>query len=432
MTADVDTEYSECVDRLYSIAPSFQRVGVSGFHPGLDSMLAFSACMGNPHKDLECIHIAGTNGKGSVAHMLASALAFAKPGSSIGLYTSPHLVDFRERIRTITSSAGTDGRFFKEIGKDEVVEFMHRYGSFIEDRHPSFFEITTAMAFNYFRQIGVDMAVIETGLGGRLDSTNIVLPKVSIITSIGLDHKDILGDTIERIAFEKSGIIKPGVPVVTGNLPVEAMKVVEQVARERGCVLYRSTELYADSPVVECAAAEADLRSDCQRQNIATVLTALHVLGLDEVREHDSVFNAITHAAAVSGLRGRWERLRETPVVVCDIGHNVEALTVSMRQLRKEAQGKHIIMVFGMAGDKDVVAVKDLLPVDATYLFTQAEGSRAMPADDLMKIAGVRDARAFAHVREAVDAALAMATDSDYIYIGGSSYVVAEAMAHFL
>ena len=287
------------------------------------------------------------------------------------------------------------------------------------------------------------MAVIETGLGGRLDSTNIILPEVSIITSIGLDHKDILGDTIEKIAFEKSGIIKHGIPVVTGDLPEEAMKMVEAVAAERGSALYRSTELYAGCPVVEQAAAMADLRSDSQRQNIATVLTALQVLGFEKVRVHDAVFNAITHAASVSGLRGRWERLRESPVVVCDIGHNVEALSVSMRQLMKEAEGRHVIMVYGMAGDKDVDAVKDLLPLDATYIFTQAEGSRAMPAGKLREIvdgsrirrgkeAGSLDSKTVMRVSEAVDMAMGLASGSDYVFIGGSSYVVAEALAHFL
>ena len=199
-SSDLDREYRECVRRLYSIAPSFQVVGASGYHPGLDNMRAFAAFLGNPHLSLRAVHVAGTNGKGSVAHMLASALACARPGTSIGLYTSPHLVDFRERIKTVSIDGSGDGRCFSEIGKEDVVDFLRRAADFINERRPSFFEITTAMAFDYFHRRGVDMAVIETGLGGRLDSTNIIVPELSVITSIGLDHKNILGDTIEKIA----------------------------------------------------------------------------------------------------------------------------------------------------------------------------------------------------------------------------------------
>ena len=239
----LQNRYRECVRMLYSIAPSFQRVGVSGYHPGLESMTDFTRFLGNPHKSLRTIHIAGTNGKGSVAHMLASALAFRYPGSRVGLYTSPHLVDFRERIRVVSSGKGPDGRHYREIGQEDVVDFISRCMSFIEERRPSFFEITTAMAFDYFARERVDIAVIETGLGGRLDSTNIIVPELSIITSIGLDHKDILGDTIEKIAREKAGIIKPGVPVVIGELPPEAETVASETASSCGSRLYRSGEL---------------------------------------------------------------------------------------------------------------------------------------------------------------------------------------------
>ena len=261
-SSDLDREYRECVRRLYSIAPSFQVVGASGYHPGLDNMRAFAAFLGNPHLSLRAVHVAGTNGKGSVAHMLASALACARPGTSIGLYTSPHLVDFRERIKTVSIDGSGDGRCFSEIGKEDVVDFLRRAADFINERRPSFFEITTAMAFDYFHRRGVDMAVIETGLGGRLDSTNIIVPELSVITSIGLDHKNILGDTIEKIAAEKAGIIKPGVPVVAGDLPEEAMKIVAGRAEAAGSDLYRAGDLCGDCADAAEAAAKLEARGE--------------------------------------------------------------------------------------------------------------------------------------------------------------------------
>ncbi len=438
----IQNQYRECVRILYSIAPSFQRVGVSGYHPGLESMTDFACFLGNPHKSLRTIHIAGTNGKGSVAHMLASALAFRYPGSRVGLYTSPHLVDFRERIRIVCSEKGPDGRYYSEIGQEDVVDFMARCRNFIEERRPSFFEITTAMAFDFFARERVDTAVIETGLGGRLDSTNIILPELSIITSIGLDHKDILGDTIEQIAREKAGIIKSGVPVVIGTLPPEAEAVALETASALGSRLYRSGELCAGDVDPQEIASAADLRSTCQVRNIRTVMTALHVLGAGDVASSPAVLYGLKHAAAVSGLRGRWEKLSAEPEVICDIGHNVQALSETMRQLQAEAAGRHIIMVYGMAGDKDVEAVRGLLPSDARYIFTQAQGSRAMPAGQLRELvdssrrergkadAGITDSVAVGSVAEAVDMAMREAGPSNLVFIGGSSYVVAEAIAH--
>ena len=397
----LQNRYRECVRMLYSIAPSFQRVGVSGYHPGLESMTDFARFLGNPHKSLRTIHIAGTNGKGSVAHMLASAIAFRYPGSRVGLYTSPHLVDFRERIRVVSSGKGPDGRHYREIGQEDVVDFMCRCRSFIEEHRPSFFEITTAMAFDYFARERVDIAVIETGLGGRLDSTNIIVPELSIITSIGLDHKDILGDTIEKIAREKAGIIKPGVPVVIGELPPEAEAVAAETASSLGARLYRSGELCGEETDPQYIASRADLRSSCQVRNIRTVMTALHVLGAWDAASTEAVLEA-------------------------------------------EAAGRHIIMVYGMAGDKDVEAVRGLLPLEAKYIFTQAQGSRAMPAGKLKDLvdssrrergkadAGAVDSVAVESVEEAVDMAMREAGTSDIVFIGGSSYVVAEAMARFL
>ena len=426
---ELEKMYRECVRRLYSIAPSFQKVGALGYHPGLETMSDFSAYLGDPHKSLTAVHIAGTNGKGSVAHMLASALASAYPGERIGLYTSPHLVDFRERIKLVSSATGEVGEHFSMIGKREVLDFMHRAGSFIiEERTPSFFEITTAMAFDYFNRENVRVAVIETGLGGRLDSTNIIVPRLSVITSIGIDHKDVLGDTIEQIASEKAGIIKPGVPVVVGDVPDSAYDVIRTRAEQCGSRLYRAGELCDECVGAVVAASEADLHAACQEKNIRTVLTALRVLGLETVSKDSEVYEAIIHAAAITGLRGRWERLSSRPEVICDIGHNVEAVSVSMRQLAKEAGGRHIIMVYGMAGDKDVESVCRLLPDEAEYIMTQASGSRAMPAERLVEIAGKRYSVAVPDVGQAVRLAMSKASADDVVFIGGSSYVVAEVL----
>ena len=420
--------YRECVRRLYSIAPSFQKVGALGYHPGLETMSDFSAYLGDPHKSLTAVHIAGTNGKGSVAHMLASALASAYPGERIGLYTSPHLVDFRERIKLVSSATGEVGEHFSMIGKREVLDFMHRAGSFIEERTPSFFEITTAMAFDYFNRENVRVAVIETGLGGRLDSTNIIVPRLSVITSIGIDHKDVLGDTIEQIASEKAGIIKPGVPVVVGDMPGSAFDVIRCKAEQCGSRFYRAGELCGECVSAVVVASEADLHAACQEKNIRTVLTALMVLGMEAVRRDSGIYEAIIHSAAITGLRGRWERLSSSPEVICDIGHNVEAVSVSMRQLAKEAGGRHIIMVYGMAGDKDVESVCRLLPDEAEYIMTQASGSRAMPAERLVEIAGKRYSVAVPDVGQAVRLAMSKASADDVVFIGGSSYVVAEVL----
>ena len=433
---ELEKMYRECVRRLYSIAPSFQKVGALGYHPGLETMSDFSAYLGDPHKSLTAVHIAGTNGKGSVAHMLASALASAYPGERIGLYTSPHLLDFRERIKLVGSETGEDGKHFSMIGKKDVVEFLRRAGVFIEKRAPSFFEITTAMAFDYFNRENVRVAVIETGLGGRLDSTNILIPRLSVITSIGIDHKDVLGidhkdvlgDTIEQIASEKAGIIKPGVPVVVGDMPGSAFDVIRCKAEQCGSRFYRAGELCGECVSAVVAASEADLHAACQEKNIRTVLTALRVLGLETVSKDSEVYEAIIHAAAITGLRGRWERLSYRPEVICDIGHNVEAVSVSMCQLAKEAGGRHIIMVYGMAGDKDVESVCCLLPDEAEYIMTQASGSRAMPAERLVEIAGKRYSVAVPDVGQAVRLAMSKASADDVVFIGGSSYVVAEVL----
>lgn len=426
-----ESRYDECVRKLYNIAPSFQKVGAAGYHPGLETMEAFADFLGQPHKSIKTIHIAGTNGKGSVSHMLASALAFSMPGKKVGLYTSPHLLDFRERIRIVSTEYDTAGVCCREIGRDDVVDFLARSSAFIDRHRPSFFEITTAMALDYFRRMKVDVAIVETGLGGRLDSTNIITPELSIITSIGLDHKDILGDTIGKIAAEKAGIIKPRVPVVVGELPEEAMTVINARAGENGSSLYRSMDVSSDNTDPAETAKEADLRSVTQVRNIRTVYKAMEVLGLEPVRKDSPAYRAIINAAHVTGLRGRWECLCDSPEVICDIGHNVEAMTVSVGQMRREFAGRRLIVVFGMAADKDVEAVVKLLPVDAEFIFTQASGSRALSCQRLQEVArqaGLMNSVAVGKVEEAVELAMSEATGNTAVFIGGSSYVVAEAL----
>ncbi len=474
--SDLDIKYRECIDRLYSIAPSFQSVGKAAYHPGLQTMKDFAAQMGDPQLSFRSIHIAGTNGKGSTAHMLASALAALHPGKRIGLYTSPHLVDFRERVKVLEFSANAGGAEMpcdagsgscaKMMTREEVVEFMERHDAWMEEHHPSFFEITTAMAFSHFAAQGVEFAVIETGLGGRLDSTNIVPSELSIITSVGLDHVNILGNTIEQIAREKAGIIKQGKPVVTGMLQSAAARVVRSVAREMDAVLYDSQEEF-DKLLAENAGGTGavfhyspesfDLKSDSQEINFRTVLTALKVLGYDLAVEDDTVMDALRNAARLSGLRGRWETIHTEPLALCDIGHNEEAMRISTKQLKRmsvelfeeHGEGGHIYMVFGMVADKDVVNVADLLPVGASYIFTQPQGSRAMDAETLAAIVleSIRR-RSSAHIpfigeipvmpvenyivpdpAEAYRLALELASPHDVIFIGGSSFVVSEVLS---
>ncbi len=490
----MEQRYNACIEKLYSIAPSFQNVGSSAYHPGLKTMEDFAAVMGDPQNRFRSIHIAGTNGKGSTAHFLASALSFLHPGKKIGLYTSPHLVDFRERVRVVTNES------VEMITREEVVEFMDRYEAFINERRPSFFEITTAMAFEHFASVGVEFAVIETGLGGRLDSTNIIHSDLSIITSVGLDHVNILGDTIEKIAREKAGIIKHGKPVVTGQLLPDAMKEIRMVAEERSAQLYDSTEVFgklrsgeavissdtvldpdtdternsALAAVYVYDAASFDLKSDSQKINFHTVLTALKVLGFDLVSNCESVMYALRNAACISGLCGRWERINEMPRAICDIGHNPEAMRISMAQLSREAleiaqksfeatsvahpaykdglsRKPHIYMVYGMVADKDVSTVANLLPAEATYIFTQPHGPRAMSADSLADIvldsirrrsvidsdgpmmSGTSTAPIEYHIvpepQDAYCLALHLALPSDLIFVGGSSFVVSEVLA---
>lgn len=410
--------YDEAVEELYKQVPSFQVVGYSAYHPGLSVMKKFDDLLSHPHSNYKIIHIAGTNGKGSVAHFLAAALM--SEGRKVGLYTSPHLLDFRERIRV-------NGEM---IPKDAVLSFLRSNGSFISEENPSFFEVTTAMAFDWFSTSKIDIAVIETGLGGRLDSTNIVTPILSIITSIGLDHKSILGDTVEKIAVEKGGIIKEGIPIVLGKVDESVGVVIREIAQKKKSKLIDSQgyDDYYD------LLSDMELTGEYQRINLKTVCAALYVLDI----KFDKVKNALAHAASISGLRGRWETLSQNPRIICDIAHNQQAIQIVMKQLEKEFNsfneiGKkygRLVLIFGVMADKDLSSMMNYLPKEAFYYFTQTSSLRALSSNTLKNIMSENGfiGKSTSTVSEAIELYLRESKNDDLVYIGGSSYIVSDAL----
>lgn len=416
-------DYRETTEYLFRQLPMFEREGRKGYKSGLYNTLALDAHSGHPHRNYRTIHIAGTNGKGSCAHTIAAALQLA--GHRVGLYTSPHLVDFRERIRI-------NG---EPISEEYVVDYVRKERKFFEPLHPSFFELTTAMAFKWFADQHVDYAVIEVGLGGRLDCTNIITPELSIITNIGLDHTQLLGSTLSLIASEKAGIIKEGVPVVVGETCPETRTVFGKKAEEMGAPI-----IFAEDDHKILSASSLDdgsmrfstkdygivrgaLGGVCQAKNANTILTALDHLGLPAgcIRE------AFSQVVSLTGLMGRWQIVGRKPMVVCDTGHNVEAWQYLSRQLSsQECRQKRI--VFGMVDDKDLDGVLRLLPPDARYYFTQAQSKRAVPCDEIKRRGetfGLKG-EAYPSVATAFDEAINEASEEDFIFVGGSSYVVAD------
>lgn len=424
--------YQETLDFLFSQLPMYQRAGKAAYKADLANTLALDKYFGHPHRRFRTIHVAGTNGKGSVSHMLASVLQDA--GYRTGLYTSPHLLDFRERIKI-------DGRMISEI---EVIQFVEQHRGVIERIAPSFFEMTVAMAFDYFARKEVDVAIVEVGLGGRLDSTNIINPDLSVITNIGLDHTMFLGDTLREIAGEKAGIIKAGVPVVVGRHQEEIEDVFRDKAKKQRAPLYFAWELAALKP--QAAAVEFQefnveaafgggiyrlpLLGNYQQENLRTVLAALNILNKSWYElTPESVFQGVENVVRNTGLLGRWQKLSEQPLVICDTGHNVDGVSGVVKQLTLQAKD-NIHIVWGMVGDKDIEGVLKLLPMGARYYFTRADIPRAKNEKELKEAAAKYglEGESFPNVRFAIEAAKKNATDNDLIFIGGSTFVVAEAL----
>jgi len=426
---DIDMNYSETLNYLYTCVPMFQKVGSSAYKEGLENTHILDEHFGHPHKCFPTIHVAGTNGKGSCSHTLAAILQSA--GYKVGLYTSPHLRDFRERIRI-------DGM---PISEEYVVNFVAAEKNFFESLYPSFFELTTALAFKYFAEQKVDVAVIEVGLGGRLDCTNIIVPDVSIITNISYDHTQFLGDTLAAIAFEKAGIIKAGVPVVIGETVAETKPVFVARAQESGAPIYFAEEkkqltdarmkadgLYYDT--LKYGLLYGELGGLYQVKNTNTVLTTIDVLKENGYSITDEALRSgFAHVCELTGLEGRWQRLQSSPRMICDTGHNVGGITYIVQQLKLQ-QYRTLRIVFGMVNDKDIHTVLKMLPRDAVYYFTQANVSRAIPVDELKseaELAGLKGT-SYIDVSSAVEAAQKESLPEDFIYVGGSSYIVSDLL----
>jgi dihydrofolate synthase / folylpolyglutamate synthase len=427
--------YSQTIEFLYNQLPAYHRIGKAAYKNDLNNITALDNYIGNPHKKFRTIHIAGTNGKGSVSHMISSVLQEA--GYRTGLYTSPHLKDFRERIKVNGSM----------IPEGEVVEFMEKCRDIIDTLQPSFFEITVAMAFDYFERESVDIAVIEVGLGGRLDSTNIITPVISVITNIGHDHFDLLGDTLEKVAIEKAGIIKPGVPAVVSETTPESKDVFINKATETGSDIVFADQNFkcsleeSDSPAgnrryrVEKIGknifynGESSLGGDYQSKNIQAVYQVFSELEQTLNVSGEIITEGIRRVKENTGFSGRWQILSNKPLTVCDTGHNMEGLEYVIRQLSR-INKKRLHMVVGFVNDKDLATVLPLFPGDAIYYFTKASVPRALD-EKILKHEAKRyglSGNCFPDVKSAIKAAGINASLNDLIFIGGSTFVVADAI----
>ena len=427
--------YKETLDFLFSLLPAYHRIGKAAYKNDLSNTIALDNYLGNPHLKYPTIHVAGTNGKGSVSHMIASVLQEA--GYRTGLYTSPHLKDFRERIRV-------DG---KMIAEDEVITFVKNQKSIIEYVKPSFFEMSVAMAFDHFMKCNVDIAVIEVGLGGRLDSTNIINPLLSVITNIGHDHMDLLGDTLEKIAIEKAGIIKKSVPVVIGETQKETSEEFIRRSADMGCVIIFADQHFScfledsGSPAGERKYLIFDsdndksyegltvMGGDYQAKNLVTVYQVFKSLEGKLTFTDKNIKNGISRVIINTGLSGRWHVLGNNPFTVCDTGHNKEGLECVLNQIKRIPKtALHIII--GFVNDKDLSSVLPLFPKDAFYYFTKASVPRALDEYILNKKAGEYglNGNCYPDVRTAMKAAAEVASGTDMIFIGGSTFIVADAL----
>lgn len=428
--------YEETIQYLFNSAPLFQHVGGAAYKEGLSTTHILDAHFNHPHNQYKTIHVAGTNGKGSCAHTIAAILQHT--GLKVGLYTSPHLVDFRERIRI-------NGEMMPQ---QYVIDFVEEERSFFEPLHPSFFELTTALAFKYFAEQHVDVAVIEVGLGGRLDCTNIISPILSVITNISFDHTQFLGNTLAQIASEKAGIIKHKVPVIIGECNAETRPVFEHKAHEvEAPILFAEdnkevlssefSDLYGHKLRHYTTRSFGDiygeLTGECQIKNANTILCALHSLSKIFSVTHEDITYAFEHVCEMTGLRGRWQILQEHPTIICDTGHNTGGWQYLAHQLAQIAtSGNKLHIVFGMASDKDIERVMSTLPHEACYYWTKASVKRATSEQTIANIATKYDlhGKTYSNVAEAYEAAVNNASTNDYIYVGGSSFIVADLLRY--
>ncbi|WP_421812930.1 bifunctional folylpolyglutamate synthase/dihydrofolate synthase [Flagellimonas sp.] len=401
--------YKETLDWMFGQLPMYQQKGAAALNAKLDNIISFCNVLGNPEKKFKSIHVAGTNGKGSSSHMLSSILQEA--GYKVGLYTSPHLKDFRERIKI-------NGEV---VSKKFVRDFIEENKTFFEYHKLSFFEMTVGMAFSYFAEEKVDVAIIEVGLGGRLDSTNIITPEVSLITNIGMDHTQFLGETLEKIALEKAGIIKPKVPVVISETQPETKMIFNLIAHQLKCNI-----IFADAEPAK--GYSTDLLGEYQQRNINGVVATIHQLKHFNVTD-EAISEGFKKVVENTGLLGRWQVLQENPLVVCDTAHNKEGLQLVLQQLKKQSYDQlHIVL--GFVKDKDVRSVLSLFPKDAKYYFVRPSIPRGMDAIQLGELAqeqGLRG-KVFNSVEKGLKNALKKAGEEDVIYVGGSTFVVAEVV----
>ena len=420
--------YKETIEYLYDSVPMFQKVGAVAYKEGLHNTMQLDRHFGHPHTKYNTIHVAGTNGKGSCSHTIAAILQ--AQGYKVGLYTSPHLKDFRERIKV-------NGQC---LNKDYVIDFVQNERTFFEPLHPSFFELTTAMAFKYFAECDVDIAIIEVGLGGRLDCTNIITPKLSIITNISFDHTQFLGNTLAKIAGEKAGIIKPYVPVVIGESKLEtrpvftanAMKKNSQIifAEDNPEIINYESKSYKGIIYTTKSfdTIYGELGGAYQIKNTETILCAIKELQqLDFNISDNAIKTGFANVVEMTGLAGRWQKIKEHPTVICDTGHNVGGWEYLVKQLKAQ-KCRQMRIVFGMVDDKDVNTIMGMLPTDAIYYFTKANNKRAIDEKTLLNIGKQFNLKSncYYNIKEAYNRAINDAKDDDFIFIGGSSYIVAD------
>jgi len=404
-------DYNNTLDWMFSQLPMYQRQGNTAFKKDLTNSLALSKHLNFPEKKFKTIHVAGTNGKGSTSHMLASVLQEA--GYKVGLYTSPHLKDFRERIRI-------NGEVIRKI---DVINFIKKNSEFLSYHKLSFFEMTVGLAFDCFAKQQVDFAIIEVGLGGRLDSTNIITPEVSVITNIGLDHTQFLGETLPEIAFEKAGIIKPNIPVVIGEFQNEVFTIFEKIAKEKDAPLFLASNLNTSN-------FQTDLKGTYQQHNLKTVVKTIEVLNDEGFAISDeNLRKGLLNVKKNTGLLGRWQILNQQPKVICDTGHNKEGLTYVLRQLQNEKFEK-LHVVFGVVNDKDLKEILPMFPKSATYYFCKPEIPRGLDALELQQkcIPFGLKGKTYDSVQHAYNKALKTAKKEDLIFVGGSTFVVAEVV----